>query len=224
MDDYSVCRPFVPLRRYSVKDSGIRLNRYLFCDSRSCPNNQSCRNIQQGKTLRFRCPLQSAPVRTDGFFLPRNGCNIAPGTDPAMETVTEDFQNFSQRFSGADFCCRQTTASCTFVCRKFFRHTKVQLARLKWGEKSAAEKFSINLCQTSATASEGGSFPSAILQPCGRQNKPSVRTGAVWSGHRNRGISPSCILQHERSIFLLRSLSRYKLHEIENGILNGLTQ
>ena len=32
-----------------------------------------------------------------------------------METVTEDFQNFSQRFSGADFCCRQTTASCTFV-------------------------------------------------------------------------------------------------------------
>ena len=54
--------------------------------------------------------------------------------------------------------------------------------------------------------------------------KPSVRTGAVWSGHRNRGISPSCILQHERSIFLLRSLSRYKLHEIENGILNGLTQ
>ena len=115
MDDYSVCRPFVPLRRYSVKDSGIRLNRYLFCDSRSCPNNQSCRNIQQGKTLRFRCPLQSAPVRTDGFFLPRNGCNIAPGTDPAMETVTEDFQNFSQRFSGADFCCRQTTASCVFV-------------------------------------------------------------------------------------------------------------
>ena len=68
MDDYSVCRPFVPLRRYSVKDSGIRLNRYLFCDSRSCPNNQSCRNIQQGKTLRFRCPLTTAPVRSAGFF------------------------------------------------------------------------------------------------------------------------------------------------------------
>ena len=68
----------------------------------------------------------------------------------------------------------------------------------------------------------GRVFPGAILQPCGRQNKPSVRTGAVWSGHRNRSISPGCILQHERSIFLLRSLSRYKLHEIENGILNGL--
>ena len=68
----------------------------------------------------------------------------------------------------------------------------------------------------------GRVFPGAILQPCGRQNKPSVRTGAVWSGHRTRSISPGCILQHERSIFLLRSLSRYKLHEIENGILNGL--
>ena len=68
----------------------------------------------------------------------------------------------------------------------------------------------------------GRVFPGAILQPCGRQNKPSVRTGAVWSGHRNRGISVGCILQHERSVFLFRSLSRYKPHETENGILNGL--
>ena len=52
------------------------LNRYLFCDSRSCPNNQSCLNIQQGKTLRFRCPLQSAPVRTDTISKPE-----FPGTD-----------------------------------------------------------------------------------------------------------------------------------------------
>ena len=97
MDDYSVCRPFVPLRRYSVKDSGIRLNRYLFCDSRSCPNNQSCRNIQQGKTLRFRCPLQSAPVRTDGFFLPRNGCNIAPGKTRPRRLFKVFTKNFPPR-------------------------------------------------------------------------------------------------------------------------------
>ena len=84
----------------------------------------SCCKIQPTEIPRFRCPLTTAPVRSAGFFFPRNGCNIAPGTDPAMETVTEDFQNFSQRFSGADFCCRQTTASCTFVCRKVFRHTK----------------------------------------------------------------------------------------------------
>ena len=54
------------------------------------------------------------------------------------------------------------------------------------------------------------------------QKNPSVRTGAVWSGHRNQGISPGCILQHERSVFLFRSLSRYKPHETENDILNGL--
>ncbi len=73
-----------------------------------------------GSDVRSR-PLQSAPM---DFFCPRNGCNIAPGTDPAPEAATEDFRNFGQRFSGADFCCRQTTASCTFVCRKVFRHTK----------------------------------------------------------------------------------------------------
>ena len=100
--------------------------------------------------------------------------------------------------------------------------TKTQLAVSLQKQKSAAEKFSKKLCKTSVTASEGGFFPCAILQPCGRQNKPSVRTGAVVSGHRNRGISVGCILQHERSVFLFRSLSRYKSHEMENGILNGL--
>ena len=73
---------------------------------------------------RFRCPLTTAPVRTEGLFWRPHGCNIAHGKDLASEAVTEDFQNFGQRFSGADFCCRQTTASCTFVCRKVFRHTK----------------------------------------------------------------------------------------------------
>ena len=73
-----------------------------------------------GSAVRSR-PLQSAPMV---FFCARTVVILHPGTDPAMETVTEDFQNFSQRFSGADFCCRQTTASCTFVCRKVFRHTK----------------------------------------------------------------------------------------------------
>ena len=84
----------------------------------------SCCKIQPTEIPRFRCPLTTAPVRSAGFFFPRNGCNIAPGTDPAMETVTEDFQNFSQRFSGAAFSHRQMGASCTFVCRKTFRHTK----------------------------------------------------------------------------------------------------
>ena len=45
--------------------------------------------------------------------------------------------------------------------------------------------------------------------------------GYLRSEHRNRGISVDCILQHERQVFLFRSLFRYKSHEIENGILNG---
>ena len=98
-------------------------------NERNKKTDLSCCKIQPGEIPWFRCPLQTAPVRTDGFFLPRNGCNIAPGTDPAMETVTEDFQNFSQRFSGADFCCRQTTASCTFVRQIGICPTKVLALR-----------------------------------------------------------------------------------------------
>ena len=48
------------------------------------------------------------------FFVP-DGCNIAPGTAPPSKAVSGNSENFEQRFSGADFCCRQTTASCTFV-------------------------------------------------------------------------------------------------------------
>ena len=82
----------------------------------------------QDTTDRNTSVPMSAPDRSSPhrglFFAPRNGCNIAPGTAPPSKAVSGNSENFSQRFSGADFCCRQTTASCTFVCRKVFRHTK----------------------------------------------------------------------------------------------------
>ena len=84
----------------------------------------SCCKIQPGEIPRFRCPLTTAPVRTDGFFLRPYGCNIAHGKDLASEAVAEVLQSFFENFSAADFCYRQITASCTFVCRKTFRHTK----------------------------------------------------------------------------------------------------
>ena len=98
-------------------------------NERNKKTDLSCCKIQPTEIPRFRCPLQTAPVRTDGFFLRPDGCNIAPGTDPAPEAATEDFQNFSQRFSGADFCCRQTTASCTFVRQTGVCPTKVLALR-----------------------------------------------------------------------------------------------
>ena len=64
---------------------------------------------------RFRCPLTTAPVRTEGLFWRPHGCNIAPGTDPATRPVTEDFQNFWQQFFVVAFSHRQMGASCTFV-------------------------------------------------------------------------------------------------------------
>ena len=99
-----------------------------------------------------------------------------------------------------------------FVCRKTFRHTKVQLAVVWRQQKSAPENLCSKFSEFPDTAFEGGAVPGAILQPSGTKKKPAERTGAVVSGHRNRGISVGCILQHERQVFLFRSLSRYKLY------------
>ena len=64
-----------------------------------------------GSDVRSR-PLQSAPR---AFFLRPEGCNIASGTALFSAAAARHPANFGQRFSGADFCCRQTTASCVFV-------------------------------------------------------------------------------------------------------------
>ena len=89
----------------------------------------SCCKIQPTEIPRFRCPLTTAPVRSAGFFFVPDGCNIAPGTAPVPEAATEDFRNFGQRFSGADFCYRQITARCTFVRQTAFCPTKVLALR-----------------------------------------------------------------------------------------------
>ena len=93
-------------------------------NERNKKTDLSCCKIQPTEIPRFRCPLQTAPVRTEGLFWRPHGCNIAPGTDPPSEAVAEVWQRFFENFSAADFCYRQITASCTFVCRKTFRHTK----------------------------------------------------------------------------------------------------
>ena len=93
-------------------------------NERNKKTDLSCCKIQPIEIPRFRCPLQTAPVRTEGLFWRPHGCNIAPGTDPPLEAVAEAFQSSHKKSFAADFCFRQKTASCTFVCRKFFRHTK----------------------------------------------------------------------------------------------------
>ena len=63
-------------------------------NDRNKKTDLSCCKIQPTEIPRFRCPLTTAPVRTDGFFLRPDGCNIAPGTDQSPEAVTEEFSNF----------------------------------------------------------------------------------------------------------------------------------
>ena len=85
--------------------------------------------MMQYTTDRNTSVPMSAPVRTEDFFGRPDGCNIAPGTDPVPEAVTEDFRNFGQRFSAADFSHRQMGASCTFVRQTAFCPTKVLALR-----------------------------------------------------------------------------------------------
>ena len=98
-------------------------------NERNKKTDLSCCKIQPGEIPRFRCPLQTAPVRTEGLFWRPHGCNIAPGTDPAPEAVAEVWQRFFENFFAADFCYRQITASCTFVRQIGICPTKVLALR-----------------------------------------------------------------------------------------------
>ena len=98
-------------------------------NERNKKTDLSCCKIQPTEIPRFRCPLTTAPVRTEGLFWRPHGCNIAPGTDPATRPVTEDFQNFWQQFFVVAFSHRQMGARCTFVRQTAFCPTKVLALR-----------------------------------------------------------------------------------------------
>jgi len=115
------------------------------------------------------------------------------------------------------FTARGRAGRAPFYAEKFFGIQRYS-SLLSGDNKIRGGKFFVKTLKSL----RGRVFPGAILQPSGDEKKPAERTGTDVSGHRNRGISVDCILHHERQVFLFRSLFRYKPHETENGILNGL--
>ena len=77
-----------------------------------------------GSDVRSR-PLQSAPM---DFFCPETVV-ILHRERPVLGGRSGGFSKLQSEILRRGFCCRQTTASCTFVCRKIFRHTKVLALR-----------------------------------------------------------------------------------------------
>ena len=71
-------------------------------------------NIQPAESLRFWCPLTTAPVRSADFFSSSDCCNIASGIALPSEAASGNSENFGQRFSGANFSHRQMGP---FACR-----------------------------------------------------------------------------------------------------------
>ena len=110
-------------------------------NERNKKTDLSCCKIQPTEIPRFRCPLTTAPVRTEGLFWRPHGCNIAHGKNPPSEAVTEVLQSFFENFSAADFCFCKETASCTFVRQIGICPTKVLALRGR-GRSPVATLFS----------------------------------------------------------------------------------
>ena len=98
-------------------------------NERNKKTDLSCCKIQPGEIPRFRCPLTTAPVRTEGLFWRPHGCNIAEGNDPPSEAVAEVWHRFFENFSAADFSPHLRRASCTFVRQIGICPTKVLALR-----------------------------------------------------------------------------------------------
>ena len=98
-------------------------------NERNKKTDLSCCKIQPTEIPRFRCPLQTAPVRTEGLFWRPHGCNIATGKDPLSEAVAEVLQRFFENFSATDFSPHLRRASCTFVRQIGICPTKVLALR-----------------------------------------------------------------------------------------------
>ena len=90
--------------------------------------------------LSSRCRCSGYRFRCVFLGSARNGCNIAPGTDPPSEAVAEVWQSFFENFSAADSYPRQRVASCTFVRQTAFCPTKV-LALRGWAFSRVATLF-----------------------------------------------------------------------------------
>ena len=140
----------------------------------------------------------SAPVRTGGFFQLRNGCNIAAGNAPASRPPPSVCRNLRSRFSAAGLYPRQRVASCTFVCRKVFRHTKV-LALRGWVALPSHATLTTN---TMTTAKKRTGRPTATDPRIHRYNFKLTTEENI----RFKKMLSEAGLEHNRSRFIVKRI------------------
>ena len=95
---YTVVKRVCPVLCFKPFKIPFSVSCGLYRDNdRNKKTDLSCCKIQPTEIPRFRCPLQTAPVRTEGLFWRPHGCNIAAGTAPVPEAVAEVFQSFQKK-------------------------------------------------------------------------------------------------------------------------------
>ena len=127
---YTVVKRVCPVLCFKPFKIPFSVSCGLYRDNdRNKKTDLSCCKIQPGEIPRFCCPLQTAPVRTEGLFLRPHGCNIAYGKDPPSKAVAEVWPSFFENFSAAEFSPHLRRASCTFVRQIGICPTKVLALR-----------------------------------------------------------------------------------------------
>ena len=98
---------------------------------------------------------------------------------------------------GRDLGVAQPRRASTFVGQRY-------TSLLSGDNKNPRRKFFLWKLWKTSEAASGAVFPMCNITTVGRWNKPSVRTGAVVSGHRNRDRKHSSILRSRTKSFILK--------------------
>ena len=139
-------------------------------------------------------PLQS--VRR-AFFGARTVVILHMGKT-APEAASEVFQSFHKKISGADFCCRQTTARCTFVRQTAFCPTKVLALR----DGVAFPSHATLTTNTMTTAKKRTGRPTATDPRIHRYNFKLTTEENI----RFKKMLSEAGLEHNRSRFIVKRI------------------
>ena len=196
---YTVVKRVCPVLCFKPFKIPFSVSCGLYRDNdRNKKTDLSCCKIQPTEIPRFRCPLQTAPVRTEGLFWRPHGCNIAAGTAPVPEAVAEVFQSFQKKFFRRGFLLSPDNSELYLCMPKIF---------------SAYERSS--LCEAGRSP-ESNAFLTDIMNTDPKQTNRNARKSetpsykySFWFNEehiRFKKLLCKSGLEHNRSQFIVKRI------------------